>query len=383
MYSTCLFCHRSLGHNELIESFLVGRRLAFDAAKGRLWVVCQRCNRWNLTPLEERWEAIEACDIAFRAAPLRVATDNIGLARLREGLELVRVGPALRPELALWRYGQRFRWRRRVTQVVRATQHAVDAGGFHVLSAVASSGAAAAVFGNTVVATAAIVGAPVLAVVGVTQLLSRRVVARILDDSDRLLVVRRRHLHRARLVSDDAAEGGWRLDVAHDEGIAQLTAGDAVRTTGVMLSRLNAAGGSDGEIAAATRRLGSLPDPEQLFAGAARSVAGPPRTGFARHWHEVFVDDPVSRGEEQARRQAPEGAFTRLTVTMRLALEMAAAEDAERRALEGELIELEHAWRDAERIASIADGMLLPPSVHEWLAAHAGSGSSPSKRRDA
>lgn len=39
MYTTCLFCHSSLGTNETIESFPVGRRLAFDAAHGRLWVV--------------------------------------------------------------------------------------------------------------------------------------------------------------------------------------------------------------------------------------------------------------------------------------------------------------------------------------------------------
>ena len=56
MYSTCLFCNGSLGANEAIEPFPVGERLAFDAAKGRLWVICRRCERWNLSPLEERWE---------------------------------------------------------------------------------------------------------------------------------------------------------------------------------------------------------------------------------------------------------------------------------------------------------------------------------------
>src|SRR5207237_2829342 len=35
------------------------------------------------------------------------------LARLSEGLELVRVGPALRPEFAAWRYGDQFGRRRR------------------------------------------------------------------------------------------------------------------------------------------------------------------------------------------------------------------------------------------------------------------------------
>src|SRR5215216_1959307 len=91
MYSTCLFCHAHLGANEVLERFPVGRRLAFDAEKGRLWVVCPHCERWNLTPLEERWEAI-------------------GLA---EGLELVRIGRPQRPEMAAWRYGDQFGRRRR------------------------------------------------------------------------------------------------------------------------------------------------------------------------------------------------------------------------------------------------------------------------------
>jgi len=62
MYATCLFCHSGLGKNEVVEEFPVGRRLAFDAANGRLWVVCGACGRWNLSPLEERWEAIETCE---------------------------------------------------------------------------------------------------------------------------------------------------------------------------------------------------------------------------------------------------------------------------------------------------------------------------------
>src|SRR5919202_2919634 len=107
MYHTCLFCQSDLGANESVERFPIGRRLAFDASKGRLWVVCPRCARWNLTPLEERWEAIEACERLYRGTRLRVSTDNIGLARLRSGLELVRIGPALLPEIASWRYGTR------------------------------------------------------------------------------------------------------------------------------------------------------------------------------------------------------------------------------------------------------------------------------------
>src|SRR3954468_21535370 len=120
MYSTCIFCHSTLGANESVEHFPIGRRLAFDAAKGRLWVVCRRCERWNLTPVEERWEAIEECERAYRSTKLRASTDEIGLARISEGLELVRIGQPLRPEFAAWRYGDQFGKRRRRT-IIRGT----------------------------------------------------------------------------------------------------------------------------------------------------------------------------------------------------------------------------------------------------------------------
>ena len=71
MYSTCIFCNQSLGTNEAIEIFPVGRRISFDAAKGRLWVICRKCERWNLSPLEIRWEVIEECEtpVPRHAAP--------------------------------------------------------------------------------------------------------------------------------------------------------------------------------------------------------------------------------------------------------------------------------------------------------------------------
>ena len=97
MYSTCLFCTKDLGTNEVIETLPIGRRLAFDAAQGRLWVVCRHCAKWNLVPFDSRLESIDACERLFRDTPTRYSTDNIGLARVKEGLELVRIGPAIRP----------------------------------------------------------------------------------------------------------------------------------------------------------------------------------------------------------------------------------------------------------------------------------------------
>ena len=51
----------------------------------------------------------------------------------------------------------------------------------------------------------------------------------------------------------------------------------------------------------------------------------------------------------------------------RLALEMATHEESERRAMQGELALLEAAWRQAEEIAKIADNLLVPPAVDEFL----------------
>ena len=67
---------------------------------------------------------------------------------------------------------------------------------------------------------------------------------------------------------------------------------------------------------------------------------------------------------------AKQGSLAELNVEQLLALEMAAHEDAERRALEGELHELELAWRDAEEIAGIADDMFLPSTIIEWIRKH-------------
>lgn len=144
MYTTCVFCNSALGANKVVEHFPVGRRLAFDAAKGRLWVVCRRCERWNLTPLEERWEAIEECEREFAGTKLRVATDNVGLARLVEGLELVRIGAPQRQELAAWRCGDQFG--RRGRRMLALATAGVAAAGIvmiaHPLFGVVSSGLA-------------------------------------------------------------------------------------------------------------------------------------------------------------------------------------------------------------------------------------------------
>jgi hypothetical protein len=79
--------------------------LAYDPERGRLWNVCRRCSRWNLTPLDSRWETLEACERSVRDwGRIQLSTAHLSLVDIGDG-ELIRIGPAPRPELMDWRYG--------------------------------------------------------------------------------------------------------------------------------------------------------------------------------------------------------------------------------------------------------------------------------------
>src|SRR5688572_7538403 len=113
MYRSCIFCSADLKANDALERFPVGRSIAFDGEKGRLWAICHQCARWNLAPIEERWEAIEDAERLFRDTRTRVQSENVGLAKLRDGTRLIRIGQALAGELAAWRYGEQLTARKR------------------------------------------------------------------------------------------------------------------------------------------------------------------------------------------------------------------------------------------------------------------------------
>jgi hypothetical protein len=339
VYSTCLFCHGELGTNEVLERFSVGRRLAFDAAKGRLWVVCRKCERWNLTPLEERWEAIEDCERLFSGARLRVSTDNIGMARLREGLELVRVGSAMRPEFAAWRYGDQFGKRRRKQMLWGVAGAAAFAG--IVFIGPATGYLAGGGWGSYQGLNAL-----------VSQYQKRRTRLRLaLPNGGDLVTLRKSHLEHAELARD---ESGWLLRLSYDSSnalrwrtedtMAEIRGGDAMRIAGQLLPKINAAGANSKQVQEAVQLIGQYPDPEKLFQGQARA-APRRRSGPGLEWARIA--------------KFPEH--------VRMALEMASHESQERRALEGELALLEAAWRQAEEVAHIADNLLLPEGTEERL----------------
>jgi hypothetical protein len=329
VYRTCIYCNRNLGDNEAVEQFPVGRRLAFDSEKGRLWVVCERCRRWNLSPLDERWEAIEECERQFRGTRLRYSTDNIGLARHREGLELVRIGRPQRPEFAAWRYGKHF-LRRRARRIVKATLQGV---GYTLTSFI---GVFAFFFTDE----------------------NSKVVARVHDENGKRLAGVRRDLKELEVKPGDSP-GRWKLRVpfrpwekygflrgarAHgDRGIVELEGSTAIRAASHVLPRINSFGAKSDQVTRAVRLIEEVGEPERLFA----------------------LTPEIA---EQTR-------LTRMDLETRLALEMAAHEESERRAMEGELAALEAAWREAEEIAAIADRLLLPSSIDDWIHRQKGRGT--------
>src|SRR2546430_9718221 len=147
MYRTCAFCNGKLDGDGGPTGLGVGRRLAFDEWKGRLWVICPRCSRWNLAPLDDRLDQIAALERAASEGRVAAATDQVTLIRW-QGYDLVRVGKPRRLELATWRYGERLRARRR-EQLKFFVPMAVAALGLAVAVNVAAGGSVGVFVWNT------------------------------------------------------------------------------------------------------------------------------------------------------------------------------------------------------------------------------------------
>ena len=348
MFTTCIHCNTDLGRNDAFETFPVGTRLAFDAKLGRLWVVCRRCARWNLSPLDERWETIEAAERRYRDSRLRVSTDNVGLARLREGVDLIRIGEAQRPEMAAWRYGDRFGKRRARQMLITGAvvgSAAVIVGG--VMYVGASVGSLAGFWGNGSFRDSLLNGRP-----------GARV-ARIALPDGRLVDVLRKHA-RMSVIERRVDDGPLTLRLESVEGTHRLEGEDAARVAARLMPTVNRFGGSAKQVREAVGILEEIGDPSRMMQ-TLQLRHGAPDT--APRW--VRRRSPFRSGLERV--EDLPGVLHTLAPPHRLALEMALHEESERRAMDGELAALETAWREAEEIANIADNMFVLPSVDAKL----------------
>ncbi len=349
MFTTCIHCNGSLGSNEAFELFPVGSRLAFDARLGRLWVICGGCGRWNLSPLDERWEAIEAMEARFRDTRLRVSTDHVGLARLREGVDLIRIGEPQRPEMAAWRYGDQFGRRRNrqllVSGAVVGSAVAIMGG---IMAAGASIASFAGVYANSDVWDMLIHGRP------------SKSIGHIALPDGRVVGLQRRHARMSALVRSRNDELHLRLEST--QGTHLLTGEDAMKAAHRLMPTVNRFGGTKANVQDAVRLLESAGDPLRVWKTVQQRhgwTSGDKRWGGGN-----WTDGNSSR---KYIRKLP-GALHTVSVGERLALEMALHEESERRAMEGELHLLETAWREAEEIAKIADAMFTPADIEARLA---------------
>jgi hypothetical protein len=284
-----------------------------------------------------------------------VQNENVGVAKLPDGTRLVRVGGALPGEIAAWRYGEGL--------VARRRRFLAGVGGFSAMglaylgAKVAAAGVAGLVGAAFVVGTHYLLGKGAL--MGEHGLPIHRFRPGSLPYADDFTLTSE-HMAGTRLVP--AEEGGFDLRVPHErttlgkdeDGRARwvrfsgylLCGQDARNALGRTMATVNFAGGSRRAVAAALGRLDESRDAASFLRRQAE--------------REVRVEgDGGSRAERRVHR---------------LALEMALHDEQERRAMEGELTLLEAAWKEAEALASIADGLAATARASEAHGLRLGAG---------
>jgi hypothetical protein len=322
VYTSCAFCNARLSGDGGPSGLPVGQRFAFDEWRGRLWVVCQRCARWNLTPLGDRLERIETLARVASGAKAVAATDHVALLRWgRYGL--IRVGRPPRIELAGWRYGERLRTRRRERAMV-VVPLTVAAVGLVVAANVAIGGS----FGFGVWNFGRFADGLYVGLVG--RRLVRLPEPPMCEHCGARLELKAQDVQHARLVPDPQSGFGVlpTCPVCHHEATL-LTGGAAHAMLRPGLAYLNLRRSSRHRADEAAAIVGAAGGPEHL------------------------VRD-IARRELTIRSLRPD---------RQLALEMALDERAE-------MEELERHWREAEELADIADGPLsATPELEEaWRA---------------
>ena len=302
MYRTCAFCNGKLDGD--------GGPSGLGEWKGRLWVICPKCSRWNLAPLDDRLERIEALARAAGEGRVAAATEQVALIRWQT-YDLVRVGKPRRLEFATWRYGERLRARRR-EQLKFVLPVTVAAVGLAVAVNVAAGGSVGVFVWNM----------PNIARMLYTGMVGRRRVTLveppICERCGTVLQLRAKHVAYARVVRQTQQDVGLILSCpsCHTEG-AMLVGHEAQAALRQGLTYLALARGRQQRVEEAARLVESAGGPDQLIADVARRAL----------------------------------TLRSLAGERRLALEMAVDERLE-------IEELERQWKEAEEIAEIADGTL-------------------------
>jgi hypothetical protein len=320
MYTTCAFCAGSLGGDGGASGLGVGRRLAFDSWRSRAWVICQRCSRWNLTPLDTRLDTIALLE--RMAAAGRVAASSGQVTLVRAGPhDLVRIGRPQRVEMATWRYGERIKAREkeRMKVIVPVTAAAI---GVAVVVDVVAGGSIGFMIGQI----------PNIGESVYTSMVANRKVPiepPVCDRCGSVMVLKAKHLQHARLTHTSHQDLALLLSCPRCRTYgAQIAGDDAERALRAGLTFVNLKKGK------------KIKRKAEEAAGFLERHGGPER--FVQVTARIEKDIKSLAGTEA------------------LALEMAVDEWAE-------IHELERQWREAEELAQIADNLLTDPAVEARL----------------
>ena len=329
----------------------------FDSDKGRLWVVCRSCAKWNLVPFDTRLETIDDCERIFRDTRTRFSTDHIGLARVREGLDLVRIGAPQRPEFASWRYGAQYRRRRYQTFAIAGA------------GAVAGAAVLIGVQATGIIAAGAMGGMWQLPH-GVWKAVrsARRRVKVLFPELGRAITLKAAQIESAHI---DLSVAEMRV-LFHRPSIlfhrpsmrkraattetASVSGDEARLVARRIMAALNDTVGSSAHLSDAIRRLEPNTMESWIRQAAAQAVPGKPGK---RGW--ISGEPPMERWEAFGDHSLRLGA---LEPADRLAIEMWLSEEDEAKALAGELALLERQWKEAEELAKIADALAIPDEVN-------------------
>ncbi len=320
MFHTCAFCSGALGGDGGASGLDVGRRFAFDGWKSRAWVICQRCGRWNLTPLDDRLDAVDALERMAAAGRVAATSDQVALIRLGS-YDVVRVGKPPRVEMATWRYGERMKARQRERMKV-VVPVSIAVVGLSVAVNLAAGGSMGVFIGQV----------PNIANTIYTGMVGYRKVPiepPICAHCGKVMVLRSRHVTDARLQHTTRAD------------LALLLRCPRCKNEGALLE------GADAETAL---RSGltflNLRHSRRLKKKATEAALRVDACGGA----EAFIALQAQREVKVATYRGAQA----------LALEMSVDEQAEVR-------ELEREWHRAEEIAAIADDLLMPPTIEAEL----------------
>ena len=134
---------------------------------------------------------------------------------------------------------------------------------------------------------------------------------------------------------------------------------EAITLAGQLMVHANRRGGGHKTVRTAVARIEEAGHPEAFLPQAADLAL----RDFSRS-----RKSKLSAKKIEGLQSPIPGTLAGLKADVRLAIEMATHEQAEREALEGELKELEARWREAEEIARIADNLFVPESVDTFIA---------------